>query len=170
MRKLMIAGLMGIGFLSGCGAKTTALVIYKEKVSYLDGNQALLECQIKAAQTVPVSNNIYTRPTWTTPISCSVYSGRTSCSGGVTYGGNVVTQDLNVGLRYRVTKQCLRDKGYFVGEAPICNARNKRKLSKNLYVANVGPKKFMVKPEDVLCVFYDDGLPVVVENTIQAGG
>jgi hypothetical protein len=81
----------------------------------------------------------------------------------------MVTQDLNGGLRYRVTKQCLRDKGYFVGEAPICNARNKRKLSKYLDVGNAGPKKLMVKPEDVLCVFYDDGLPVVVENTIQDG-
>jgi hypothetical protein len=97
MRKLMIAGLMGIGFLLGCGAKTTALVIYKEQVSYLDGNQALLECQVKAAQTVPVSNNIYTTPTWTTPISCSVSSGRTSCSGGITYSGNIITQDSNTG-------------------------------------------------------------------------
>ena len=58
MRKLMIAGLMGIGFLSGCGAGPTALVMYKEKVSYDDGNQALFDCQVKAAQTVSVIKNI----------------------------------------------------------------------------------------------------------------
>ena len=169
MRKGIAICLASFGFLAGCGAGKTALVFYNENVTYDDGNKALLDCQVEAAQKVPVSNNIYTTPTWTTPVSCTVSSGRTSCSGGITYGGNVVTQDLNGGLRYRVTKQCLRDKGYFVGEAPICNARNKRKLSKNLDVANVGPKNFMVKPEDVLCVFYDDGLPVVVENTIQDG-
>ena len=39
MRKLMLVGLMSIGFLSGCGAGPTALVMYKEKVSYDDGNQ-----------------------------------------------------------------------------------------------------------------------------------
>ena len=169
MRKGIAICLVSLGVLAGCGAGKTALVMYKENVSYDDGNETLLDCQVAAAQKVPVSNNIYTTPTWTTPVSCTVSSGRTSCSGGVTYGGNVVTQDLNGGLRYRVTKQCLRDKGYFVGEAPICNARNKRKLSKYLDVGNAGPKKLMVKPEDVLCVFYDDGLPVVVENTIQDG-
>ena len=170
MRKLMIAGLMGIGFLSGCGAKTTALVIYKEKVSYLDGNQALLKCRVKAAQTVPVSNNMYTTPTWTTPISCSVSSGRTSCSGGITYSGNIITKDSNSGLRETVTEQCLRDKGYFVGEAPICNARNKKKYSENFDIHNIAPDKLLTKPADVLCVFYGDGMPLVVENTIQAGG
>ena len=131
MRKLMIAGLMGIGFLSGCGAKTTALVIYKEKVSYLDGNQALLECRVKAAQTVPVSNNMYTTPTWTTPISCSVSSRRTSCSGGITYSGNIVTQDLNSGLRETATKQCLRDKGFFVGEAQFVMQRISENMVKS---------------------------------------
>jgi len=169
MRKGIAICLVSFGFLAGCGAGKTALVFYNENVTYDDGNQALLDCQVEAAQKVPVSNNIYTTPTWTTPVSCTVSSGRTSCSGGVTYGGNMVTQDLNGGLRDRVIKQCLRDKGYFVGEAPICNARNKRKLSKNLDAANVGPVKFMVKPEDVLCVFYDDGLPVVVKNTMQDG-
>jgi len=169
MRKGIAICLVSFGFLAGCGAGKTALVFYNENVTYDDGNQALLDCQVEAAQKVPVSNNIHTTPTWTTPVSCTVSSGRTSCSGGVTYGGNMVTQDLNGGLRDRVIKQCLRDKGYFVGEAPICNARNKRKLSKNLDAANVGPVKFMVKPEDVLCVFYDDGLPVVVKNTMQDG-
>jgi len=169
MRKGIAICLVSFGFLAGCGAGKTALVFYNENVTYDDGNQALLDCQVEAAQKVPVSNNIHTTPTWTTPVSCTVFSGRTSCSGGVTYGGNMVTQDLNGGLRDRVIKQCLRDKGYFVGEAPICNARNKRKLSKNLDAANVGPVKFMVKPEDVLCVFYDDGLPVVVKNTMLDG-
>ena len=169
MRKLMLVGLMSIGFLSGCGAGPTALVMYKEKVSYDDGNQALLDCQVEAAQKVPVSNKIYTSPTWTTPVSCTVSSGRTSCSGGVTYGGNMIAKDMNSGLRDRVTKKCLRDKDYFVGEAPICNAVNKRKHIKNLDIENVGPDKLMIKPEDVLCVFYDDGVPVVVENTMQAG-
>jgi hypothetical protein len=81
----------------------------------------------------------------------------------------MIAKDMNSGLRDRVTKKCLRDKDYFVGEAPICNAVNKRKHIKNLDIENVGPDKLMIKPEDVLCVFYDDGVPVVVQNTIQAG-
>ena len=104
------------------------------------------------------------------PISCSVSSGRTSCSGGITYSGNIITKDSNSGLRETVTEQCLRDKGYFVGEAPICNARNKRKYSENFDIHNIAPDKLLTKPADVLCVFYGDGMPLVVENTIQAGG
>ena len=169
MRKPMAITLMGIGFLAACGAEQTALLIYKENVSYRDGNQALLECQVEALQKVPVRNNISNEPTWTTPISCSVSSRRTSCSGGITYSRNIVTQDLNSGLRERATKQCLRDKGFFVGEAPICNATNKRKHSKNLVIQNVTPKELMSKPADVLCVFYSDGTPLVVENTLQSG-
>jgi len=169
MRKGIAICLVSFGFLAGCGAGKTALVFYNENVTYDDGNQALLDCQVEAAQKVPVSNNIHTTPTWTTPVSCTVSSGRTSCSGGVTYGGNMVTQDLNVGLRDRVIKQCLRDKGYFVGEAPICNSVNKRKYIKNIDSQNVAHEKLMTKPEDILCVFYDDGVPVVVENTMQAG-
>ena len=170
MRKPMALTLMGIGFLAGCGAEQTALLIYKENVSYRVGNQALLECQAKAVQKVPVRNNISTEPTWTTPISCSVSSGRTSCSGGITYSGNIITKDSNSGLRETVTEQCLRDKGYFVGEAPICNARNKRKYGENFDIQNIAPDKLLTKPADVLCVFYGDGMPLVVENTIQAGG
>ena len=167
MRKEMAICLVSFGFLAGCGAGKTALVMYKENVSYDVGNKALLDCQVAGAQKVPVRNNIYTKPTWTTPVSCSVSSDLTSCSGGVRYGGNMVTQDLNSGLRDRVTKQCLKDKGYFVGEAPICNAGNKRKHIKNSDIQNFAPYKLMTKPENVLCVFYDDGVPVVVENPIQ---
>ena len=169
MRKGIAICLVSFGFLAGCGAGKTALVFYNENVTYDDGNQALLDCQVEAAQKVPGSNNIHTTPTWTTPVSCTVSSGRTSCSGGITYGGNMIAKDMNSGLRDRVTQKCLRDKDYFVGEAPICNAVNKRKHIKNLDIENVGPDKLMIKPEDVLCVFYDDGVPVVVQNTIQAG-
>lgn len=161
MRKLLVLGFVGVGLLAGCGvSEPDRAFFYKENTKYSEANKTLTDCQVEAAQKVPVSNNSYTTPTWTTPVSCSTSYGYTNCYGGNTYGGNLVTQDTNLPLRDRVTEQCLVDKGYYVGRVPVCSNEIKRKMNKKYgeikYNSDL-TDKLMASRSDVECAMAVEG-------------
>ena len=102
-------------------------IYYKEGASYPDIDRASTDCQVKAAQSVPVNTQIGTTSTYTTPVQTSCYAGYggyVSCnsSGGQTYGGDVYSYDANSNLRNRVANQCMQQKGFRLIELPTCTA------------------------------------------------
>lgn len=121
MRKTVAIGIIGVGLLAGCMTPEPMPFYLKTGSTPIQHNEAQLECEVTAAQSVPVSNQISTTPTFTTPISCSPgYGGYVTCSGGQKLGGNVVTNDANLDLRVRLETQCMANKGYTVRYLPNC--------------------------------------------------
>lgn len=167
MRNLLVLAFVSVGLLAGCGVEQNAFTMYKANTKYTEANKDLLACQVSAAQQVPVNNNSYTTPTWTTPVSCSTSFGYTNCTGGNTYGGNLITQDVNMPLRNRVTEQCLQDKGYSLGKAPICDNATKRKHLAERGGRAVDTNISMPKLSEIDCIYTDDGMNVVlVKDTV----
>ena len=121
MRKAVVAGLVGVGLLAGCMTPAPLRYYLKTGSNSLTHNEAQLECEVAAAQSVPVSNQVSTTPTFTTPVTCSPgFGGSVTCNGGQTFGGNVVTHDANLDLRVRLESQCMANKGYTVRYLPNC--------------------------------------------------
>ena len=103
-------------------------MFYKAGVGFAQIKNDNTNCQIDAAQRVPVQTQISQTPTYTTPVqtTCNSYgtgfgvgygvstSAQTFCtqSGGQTYGGTIQSYDANAGLRSQATLQCMANKGY----------------------------------------------------------
>lgn len=95
-----------------------------------------LDCRIEAARAVPVSTQIGTTPTYTTPVTvspsytnCTGYGASAICtttggyiSGGQLYGGQTYSYDANAELRESYQYQCMRKKGYSLVSLPVCSA------------------------------------------------
>ncbi|WP_298835960.1 hypothetical protein [uncultured Roseobacter sp.] len=82
----------------------------------------LLNCQVSAAQNVPVSNQVRRDPPQYYPAR-RVCRRDGSCytTGGFFDPGNVYTVDVNAGLRARVTNQCMEERGYRQVSIPRCS-------------------------------------------------
>ncbi|SHI79023.1 hypothetical protein [Wenxinia saemankumensis] len=88
-------------------------------------DRAQTACEVEAAQQVPVSTQIRTMPSYTTPTRTDCTSddaGNTTCvtTGGETRGGDVVSYDANTELRQRVIAQCMGAQGYSRISLPRC--------------------------------------------------
>ena len=122
MRNVLVAGFVALGLLAGCGAqlKDNSIYMYKDRpVSLAQKDKDTFDCKVKAAQAVPTDKYSSVTPTYTSPVYCSSYGYSTSCTGGNTYGGNVITTDVNVSLRREYSNRCMANKGYKTTTFPI---------------------------------------------------
>ena len=82
------------------------------------------ECEVRALAEVPRALTTSTTPVYTTPTTteCETSGDKVTCVeyGGQTYGGDVVTTDLNEDLRGRVYGQCMTDRRYRSVVFPAC--------------------------------------------------
>ena len=111
-----------LGLLAGCDPQLqdSSTYMYKDKpVSLAQKDNDTFDCKVQAAQAVPTDKYSSRTPTYTSPVSCSRYGYNTSCTGGNTYGGDLITRDLNVGLRDEYLVRCLANKGYKTTTFPI---------------------------------------------------
>lgn len=121
MKKLVLSVLL----LSGCAAPTVPLWFQANKphVSSLSHD---LDCQVEAAQKVPVSNQTYSTPSLVTPTHLSCNPSTNSCVsyGGQHIGGQINTVDVNADLRAKVIRQCMAKKGWQLVVLPNCSTAN----------------------------------------------
>lgn len=122
MRQILI-GTIALIVLSGC-VETTVTRAWREGATPSTQVSAVTDCQAYAARQVPAAMSMQTTPVYRTPsnVQCSTYGNYTSCQqyGGQVYGGQSYSYDANADLRYRVTLQCLAQKGYQVYDFPRC--------------------------------------------------
>ena len=122
MKKTLTLMVLCAGLVAGCGEQTNPNYLYnKRPVTFTKKAKDMLDCEVKAAQSIPSRTQAYTTPSFTTPVSCYGYT----CYGGQTIGGNTVMYDANNDLRDRVYNQCMEDKGYLRTSYPIpeCKAK-----------------------------------------------
>lgn len=106
---------VGFGFLltlTACVDPVNVNYVYKPGATLAQKDTDVFNCNLKAANSVPVSNQTYSTPGYTTPVSCTTNYGYTSCTGGNTIGGGIQTVDVNQSLRNQVKDRCLAEKGY----------------------------------------------------------
>lgn len=112
-RMIIAASAISITAVTGCMETS---MWYREGVSPMKVNSDSTDCQVAAAQRVPVNSQLGQTPVYYTPVQtqCYGYGSSVSCTqtGGQSYGGNVYSYDANAGLRSRVTQQCMMNKGY----------------------------------------------------------
>lgn len=116
--------------LLGCVPAEQVDYAYRPNTTNSQKSNDFLDCQVLAANEVPVSQQIgttpvYSTPTYITPMSTSCYGY--SCTttggqimGGQVYGGDVYSYDANSSLRTEVQRQCMMRKGYDISVAPTC--------------------------------------------------
>jgi hypothetical protein len=120
MRLGLVSAIVGVGLLAGCSDTSNSDYLYKPKpVTLAEKNDDAFKCKLEAVQAVPTDKITTITPTFTTPVSCNTYGGYTSCSGGQTYGGNLVTNDMNSSLRMEYKDRCFAKKGYVRTSSPI---------------------------------------------------
>lgn len=100
--------------LAGCGP-TTATIPWRDGASYDQVGFVSTQCEVLALQQVPVAMSTTVTPRYTTPanVQCTTIGNITNCHdyGSQSYGGNVVTEDVNLSLRDRLMSQCLASQG-----------------------------------------------------------
>ena len=147
MHKVLVAGIVGLGLLAGCGLTANTSYLYKSKpVTLGEKNDHMFACKLEAAQAVPTDNVTSRTPTWTTPVSCNTIGTYTSCSGGQTYGGNLITNDRNQALRTEYENRCQAKKGYVRTSSPIPMCDGKR-----VKAANITMESIVHKPVEGAC-------------------
>jgi hypothetical protein len=122
MRYSLITGFVGFSLLAGCGPqlRDNPGYMFKETpVTLAQKYDDTFECKVAAAQAIPTDKYTSRTPTYTTPVSCNRFGYTTSCTGGNTYGGNLITKDLNEDLRVEHKDRCMAKKGYKVTPFPI---------------------------------------------------
>ncbi len=97
---------------------------YKAGTTLAVQQRDVTNCQVSAAQRVPVNNVTTTTPVSVAPTQtyCNQIGTQTMCNtyGGQTYGGTSTTTDTNNALRTRVFYQCMADQGYRYVNIPVC--------------------------------------------------
>ena len=122
MLKVLVAGIVGFGVLAGCGPQLmdNSNYMFKEPlVTLAQKDNDTFDCKVAAAQAIPTDKYTSITPTYTTPVSCNTFGYTTSCTGGNTSGGNLITKDLNEDLRLEHRRRCMAKKGYKVTPFPI---------------------------------------------------
>jgi hypothetical protein len=109
--------------LSACGSVN---LWYKAGASQAKIDQDLVNCRVRAVQSVPVNTQIAVTPTYVTPVETDCYTrdNKMQCitTGGEVRGGDTYTYDANKGLRKDVVTQCMQKHGYQSISLPSCNS------------------------------------------------
>ena len=149
---------------AGCANKLvpTANYVYKNNpVTLAQKDKDIFDCKLAAAQAVPTDTVVSKTPTYTTPVTCSNYGYSTSCYGGNTIGGNIVTNDRNSGLKLEYENRCLANRGYKKTTFPIpqCDLEDmdvkysmdtlvRKPVAGSCWVWGTNRASFVVLPED----------------------
>ena len=118
MRPLPLRALIALTFLAGCAPLQT---YYKPGVALSTLERDTTRCQVKALRDVPASTQVRRLPPVYVP-GRRVCDAQGKCSNAPGYfvPGRVETFDPNEGLRLRVERQCMTDKGYAPVSIPVC--------------------------------------------------
>lgn len=137
-RLILVASVVSVTAVSGCMEET---MWYQAGVSPGKVYNDSTDCQVAAAQRVPVNSQLRQTPVFTTPVqtSCFGYGYSVSCTqtGGQTYGGDVYSVDANARLRSRVIGQCMMNRGYQLIKVRKCEDKDLRN----------GVKRYAVLPQ-----------------------
>lgn len=169
--KFIISGLAAASLLAACVvASQPVYYAYKANTTNAKKSDDFLNCQVEAANKVPVNQRVGTTPVYTTPVyttpmytTCTGYSCVTTggqVMGGDVYGGDVYSYDANEDLRIQVTLQCMQRKGYTMYDAKTCAPSQ---VPKGLTASGTD---LVQKPSGSFCVarISDSvGIPVAVE-------
>jgi len=162
-------------FLVACAEPTPTRFAFRPDTTNQQKVDNFLDCQVQAASAVPISTQLGTTPTYTTPITvsptytnCSGYGYGRTCtttggivSGGQTYGGQTYSYDANSELRQNYTEQCMRKKGYSIVTLPTCRPDQ---IPEGM-TASMGDK--IINPTASSCIVSvgnNVGVPVTLSN------
>lgn len=133
MRRVFTA-IIGASVLFACVEPQVGTFAFRSNTTNQQKADSWLDCKVRATREVPVSTQVGTTPTYTTPVTvsptytnCYGYGNSASCtttggvvSGGQTYGGQAYSYDANSQLRRDYAIQCMRKKGYSLVDLPFC--------------------------------------------------
>jgi ferredoxin len=105
--------------MGGCGPLTT---YYKPGVSVAQLERDQTRCQVQALAQVPASTQVYHHPPERLPDRriCDA-DGNCRIKPGRIVPGRIETFDPNDGLRARVARQCMAERGYSRESIPLCS-------------------------------------------------
>ncbi|MGD1884256.1 MAG: hypothetical protein ACFB11_18340 [Paracoccaceae bacterium] len=111
-------------FLFACLTMTGCLPLstyYKEGAPLSLVERDETTCQVKALRDAPVANVIRQRPSYYVPARKVCNSeGKCIVRGGYYRDGQIYTVDVNKGLRVKLERQCMADRGYAPVDIPAC--------------------------------------------------
>ena len=118
MRPLFLCAPVALGLLVGCAPLQT---YYKPGVALGTLERDTRRCEVQALRDVPATTRIRREPPIFVPGRriCDA-QGQCSTTPGYFVPGRVETYDPNAGLRLRVERQCMADKGYAPVSIPQC--------------------------------------------------
>lgn len=138
------AFLLCAGILCGC-EPSSSVYLYKPNTSVARADRDYFDCELAAAQRVPVNTQISTTPTYTTTAytNCYGYGYSASCytSGGQTYGGQTYSYDANTSLRNDFWARCMSDRGYVGVEFPRCSSETRELVGVDTLMATLKAPK-----------------------------
>lgn len=143
--------------LSACGSVS---LWYKAGTSQVKIDSDLVNCRVRAVQSVPVNTQVGVTPTYVTPVETTCYTvdNKMQCTttGGQVRGGNTYTYDANDGLRKDVITQCMQKLGYQSISLPSCSPAQAKlaktykllpEISANTCVTKASTGWLLVNPE-----------------------
>ncbi|WP_025057454.1 hypothetical protein [Sulfitobacter noctilucicola] len=118
MKPMILIATVGLGALAACASLDT---YYKPGTSVATLNRETTACQVKALRDVPVTQQIRRNPPIFVPGErvCNA-EGKCKTRPDRYIDGGIETYDPNEGLRLRVERQCMADKGFAPVSIPAC--------------------------------------------------
>lgn len=118
MNRLYLISLIPLLGLAACAPLET---YYRPGVSVSAMQRQTTNCEVSALRDVPVSTQIRRTPPQYIPHRRICNSeGKCRSRGGYYMPGEIYSYDANAGLRGRVERQCMADKGYVPVSIPPC--------------------------------------------------
>ena len=112
-------------------------------------NSDLTNCRVRAAQAVPVNQQIRRTPTYVSPVQTNCYgtgySMQCYSTGGNVTGGNIYSFDANSGLRTDVISQCMGQQGYQLVEFPQCDSSGAAQATNYSRLPAISPNSCVAK-------------------------
>ena len=148
MRLRVISAIVSMGVAVGCAPLTT---YYQPGKAVTTLNRDTTACAVSALRDVPASTQVRRIPPTFVPARRACDSaGNCTITPGYYIPGEVISYDPNDGLRKRVERQCMADKGYSTVSIPACpeNVARAAPVATTRVLPALGPKACVIRNRD----------------------